>query len=342
MNLSLVFADSVVVASEIAAFYEEDIKQNEIDEIFTELNQMAMAEQFGEFLDVDRNTSLALTKDTRRTELDARLEELGVNKIDPNNEEEMAFFLEVVGGSTEESAESASNVPPPPDLAALANCYSLYQYEGTYNVDGTTYPFSYIRVVDDKGYAGTQLTQGKNEAHPIETNWISQTGSILVRDLLNYNFSFGLSAFLGSFANGWAVDWTIGTLSTVFGSISNPNTTYATNALYTATWFSITQMTYYYVYDGGWNLAGSKASNVEIGRSEALFANVGGDVESDTIDYPEKNFRANGAWSWNEYVQAYVRTGTVRYDSLGTLTMNGLGSTTTFTPCFAPTPTALI
>ena len=302
-----------------------------------------MAEQFSDFIEIKENTCSHIDQDARRSELDARLEELGVNKIDPDNEEEMAFFLEVVGGSVNEDVDaSLSDVPPPPDLASLASCYSLYQYQGTYNVDGTTYPYSYIRVVDDKGYAGTQLTQGKNEAHPIETNWISQTGSILVRDLLNYNFSFGLSAFLGSFANGWAVDWTIGTLSTVFGSISNPNTTYATNALYTATWFSITQMTYYYVYDGGWNLAGSKASNVEIGRSEALFANVGGDVESDTIDYPEKNFRANGAWSWNEYVQAYVRTGTVRYDSLGTLTMNGLGITTTFTPCFAPTPTALI
>lgn len=281
---------------------------------------------------------------TKEALLDMRLEELGVHKIDPNNKADMQHLAEVMLGLSN-APTSQENQPyaisAPPNLSMLASCYSLYQYSGTYTVNGQSYNYSYIRVTDNKGYSASPLTKSQQN-----TRLIGRTSTVL-SDLLNYQFSFGFSSFLGKIPSGWALNWTIGSAFSVLNSLSSSSSVVSQTSnskdIYYMGLLSVTEMTYYYVYmpSSNWQLCGARASNISMSRTEALNANINGKAYGETKTYP-KIVSSTGS-SASTYVTNYVTNGYCKYDTIGYIKINGMGGISTkFTPGFSSSPTGLI
>lgn len=348
VSTNTVFAtEKINIGDSIVNDSEKDA-QEEIDDIFGQLNNLATEKRAEECLatncDTTINEKLSVTIAriaSQEQQLNNRLEELGVRKIDPNSKEDMEHLEDVVlsAWKNDMGMGKASSIPAPPDLNSLADCYSLYQYTGTTTVDGVSYNYSYIRVTDNKGYSRSPLTSSKS----IE---LVEKKSMLLSDLLSYNFSFGFSAFLGSIPYGWAVDWGIGNVTTVFNSIAkNSPITYVGNSnIYQMAMLSVTQMQYCYVCmpSGYWMLCGVNAPYVGFTRSEQLVANVNGRPYSDSKNYPTAS--SSTGISAISYVSNYVRGGlnSTRIDSIGSFTViSKLGNkktSTSFAPGFCSYP----
>ncbi len=170
--------------------------------------------------------------------------------------------------------------------------------------------------------------------------------STLLKDLLDYQFSFGLSSYLGSIPYGWALDWTLGTVSTVFNSFNESSiVSYTGNgSIYSMSMLSVTQMMYVYVYlpsAGDWCLCGTRAPNVSYVRAEHIVANVAGTPVSDAKNYPTVS-SSTGSAPYT-YVQSYVYGFYHDIDYIGSYTVNTYnGSAISFTPGFASYPIHLL
>lgn len=236
----------------------------------------------------------------------------------------------------------AASIPNPPDLRSLADCYSLYQYTGTTTVNGVSYNYSYIRVTDNKGYSRSPLTSSEN-IHLVEPM------NTVLSDLLNYNFSFGFSSFLGSKSFGWALNWTIGNVTTIFDSFAkNSSVTYRGNSdIYNMSLLSVTQMQYCYVYmpSGNWMLCGVNSPSISFTRTESIVANVNGTAKSYSKNYP--TVTSSTGISPVGYVSNYVKSESTLFDSIGSFTVskqlgkNAQKISTTFIPGFCRYPAYL-
>ncbi len=317
-------------------------RQQEIDSILTELNEMAAEERMTELLCKDAIASLEKydavkeKNSLRKRYLEDKLEKLGINTIDPDNPDDMQALAEVMLGNRETVVE---NIPDPPDLSTFANCYTLQQFNGSVDVDGTSYQYSCIYVTDNKGYSNGPLTQSQT------VNVLIGKESTFLSNILEYNFSFGLSSYLGVFPNGWFADWTIGTVCAVLESFGDRAIiSYRGDSnIYNMSMLSVTQMMYTYVYwpDVGWCLCGSKASNISYARAEYVIANVEGTVVSEPISYPEKS-SYTGSVGY-VYARNYINNGIHVIDSIGSFTVNTYnGAKVRFVPGFAGYPVQLL
>ena len=326
------------VETENQPIQEMDIIQQEIDAIFTELNEMAAEEKMAEILAEENKeleekvVALKAQNDQREQYLESRLESLGVNTIDSDNPDDMAAIEEVMLGN---SGPSVLSILDPPNLETFADCYTLQQYNSSVTVDGTSYQYSYIYVTDNKSYSGSPLTRSqKNE------KLIGRKNTVL-KDLLEYQFSFGLSSYFGAIPYAWAADWTIGTAFTILNSFDDDvEVTYVGNSdIYTMTILSVTQMMYVYVYlpGSGWCLCGTRAPNISYTRTESMVSNVDGRAVSDAKAYPTVN-SSTGSAAFT-YARACINGGNHIIDYIGSFTVNAYeDSDVRFTPGFAPYP----
>lgn len=334
---------TLAVETENQLIQELDTIQQEIDSIFTELNEMVAEEKMIELLmkeNEEMGGKLAAVKaenDLRQQYLESRLESLGVNTIDPDNPDDMAVLEEVMLGN---SGASVLSIPDPPDLETFANCYTLRHFISTTTVDGTSYRFSYIYVTDDKGYSGSPLTCSQT------SNKLIGRESTVLRDILDYQFSFGFSSYLGIVPGGWVADWAIGTVCAALESFDeNSVISYTGNDdIYNMSMLSVTQMMYVYVYKPDicdWRLCGTSASNISYTRAEYVIANVAGKAVSDAKDYPTmSSSTGSGA---RTYVRTYIQDGYHDIDPIGFFTVQAYnGVTISFTPGFASYPGQLV
>lgn len=320
-----------------------DYKQQEIDTLFTELNELAAEERMLSYMD---ESALSLTKinratrleaiDVRQAELEDMLEALGVKNIDPNNSDDIARLEAVVLGGSNTSI--AASIPDPPNLETVANCYTLSQYNGMTYVNGEQYNYTYIYVTDNKGYSGSPLTVS-------QTNDLIGKESTLLWDVLEHQFSFGLSAYLGAIPGGQLVDWGLGSIFNFMNSLNeNASITYVgNNNIYNMSMISVTQMMYCYVYlpDSGWCLCGVKAPNISYARAEYLVANIAGRAYSRAKDYPTVTSSTGTAAV--TYVANYLNVFYCDIDRIGSFTVNTYdGRNVRFVPGFAEYPYRLM
>lgn len=333
LRVAAISYDSIVV----------DCKQQEIDALLAELNELAAEEHV--FLAMDESDfSSVTTNNTQRQKsindrqacLENRLESLGVHTIDPNNATDMAQLAEVVLGNS--TGNSTAAIPDPPDLAAIADCYTLSQHNGSVYVNGTKYDYSCIYVTDNKGYNRSPLTASQT------SNVLVGKESTVLRDLLDYQFSFGFSSYLGMIPGGWLANWAIGSAFTVLNSL-NENSTISyrgNNNIYNMSMISVTQMMYCYVFipNADWELCGVKASNISYARAEYLVANIGGTAYSDAKNYP--TVTSHTGISAASYVVNFMNGSGCDVDRIGSFTVSTYGGgSVRFRPGFAEYPVDL-
>lgn len=318
---------------------QEQEKQDRIEEIFSELNSLSL-EKYKLSNDLTDTKAAVSAKaqiiEFYEQELDNKLSELGVIKIEPDDEEALKELKILIGSdcSTIEGKSAGDDVDD--YVNRLTTFFSVYRYNGKYKVDGKEYTYSYIKVVDNKG-------KGLYTKSVSEVNLLNRTPNI-VADLLSYNFSFGLGQFLGRFKYYAFADWTIGNISTIYKNL-NPTakvTQVGRGAIYSGTIMSITQMTYYFVYMPQypqWVLTGSRA-DAKISISEILKANVDGSIKTDKRDL-EDECSTGESWYW--YLENFVRTSNTTHHKLGYFTLKCMNqSVVTFEPLYFKGPVEVL
>lgn len=321
-------------------------RQNRIDEIFKELNELALEKNLQDSATYSTYSASSTTHseeqmmaiNERINELDSQLESLGVHKIDPDCQEDLERLSNVmsnaVAASTLEAGLRTAPVEDPPDLEELATNYSVYQYDESIYVDKRYYG-SYIVVVDSKGRGGlTSLT--------VESRLCGSNSTVL-SDLLEYNFNFGFSQFLGIIPYGWAAEWLVGNIFTALNSYNGSSIVTCppgNTSIYVMLTSSVTQMTYIYIYDeaySSWVLCGSRAHNLSFARADSLAANIGGNAVAETYSFPNVTSRTGESPAW--YLLNYVQNHTGHHDYPGYITVSGMnGSNTAFAPLYFWSP----
>lgn len=321
-----------------------DSKQQEIDALFTELNELALQERMLQ-VKQEKGISTAAANNaiqlesinSRQAALKSQLEKLGVHTIDPNNPADMAQLEEVVLGSM--NTNSTASIPNPPNLSSIANCYSLSQYNGTTTVNGVVYNYSYIYVTDDKEYSRSPLTIFNQQ------NILVGGESTVLRDLLAYNFSFLLSSYLGTTPSGWALSWTLGNIFEGLDSYDDDSvvSVRGNSGIYHMVMGSVTQMMYCYVYipNSGWVLCGVKAPNISYARMEYMAANIDG--QPFVKPKPYSDVTSSTGISAVLYARNYINGSGCDTDRIGSFRINTYGGNyVRFTPGFAELPGHLI
>lgn len=172
-----------------------------------------------------------------------------------------------------------------------------------------TYNYRRCLVIDDKGRNG--LTETKEYDLVPAINGVG-----LIEDMLDYNFGFVFSYFLGNIPYGMACDWVLGNLFTFLNGV-RPNAVLASesNAMYRAFVTSIT-------------------------RSDLFVGNVYGVAKHEFYDHVKLNASTNDT-SYN-YVKKYVDAGRTIYfheiDPLGKIGIIGFNDTYYFSPKFYSSP----
>ena len=315
--LLIVFTSTNVFAVQTDNTYVniEIQKEEVIDNIFREMNDIILEKN--KLL----KSRLSIDSQTRRIELESRklslersLENLGVHKIDPTNELDIAKLSEVI--SSPINNRYAASVSPP-DVTTLALLYSVYQTTGTCVVDGVTYNYSNVRVVDDKGTGG--LTHNEVEVRAIGAK------TTVISELLEYNFSFAVSSFLGMIPGGWAAEWTVGNVFAALNGMDDSTVVTSSKPIYVILLSSVTQMTYYYVYIPEyqqWVICGSRASEISISRSDGFAANIGGSSETMTKDFPKEYSSTGRNYLW--YIEQFANDRSNHFSPVGYFTITGI------------------
>lgn len=272
-------------------------------------------------------------------EYEAKLEELGVHKVDPSNPEDMAMLEAmqqdmVLGDDGVSAAASGDVYDTAPDFNMIANVYTLYIYDGTYK----GYEYRYITVVDNKGYDKLHYYQDNNLATNI--------GASAVSSVLNYNFGYAVSSLLGLLPYGMVLDWTLGNIFSALSGVDASVVSAGQGSFYGVRHNGVTKMSYYYIYNGGWRHIGTSGSATVI-RDNYFYGNVNGMPVSEV---PQTTFTINSRQSyWGDYMENYVQavsSGRPNYcniDNFGKITIRGYnGRTYYYAPVFAETPNDLI
>lgn len=317
-------------------------KQNRIDEIFKELNELALE---GSAQNYAANSTYSILQpaerllaiNERESELDRQLETLGVHKVDPDSKEDLdrlgRVMLHAADASTLNAGLRAAPTEDPPNLEALTRHYSVYQYDENVYVDQMYYG-SFVIVIDNNGYGG--LTNAIVDAR------LCGTTSTVLSNLLKYSFNFGFSQFLGQIPQGWIADWLIGSVFTALNSYDGKTVVTCptgSTGIYTMNMVSVTQMTYIYIYDPGygtWVLCGSRAGNLSFSRTDCLAANIGGRAVTEPHKFDDVTSRTGESPAW--YLQQYAQYRKAYNHSPGSFTINGMNGSTTFTPAFYQSP----
>lgn len=319
---------------------EENIKQERIDEIFAQIDELVMERkkltEDSKYLKLNKEANYTddikdklATIATERSFLEKELVELGMKKINPNNEEDIANLRELVSPDSTRLL-SATSDEVGDHVEQLATFFSVYRYNGKRTINGTEYTYSYIRVVDDKNYDLYVNSMGT-------INMLNYKPSLL-KDLLAYNLQYYVSSVKTSVVGAifdsvdlleyeWLAEWTIGNICTALNSL-DPNTSVtqavSQSQIYTSTVTSITQMTYYYIYMPQypqWVLIGSRANNVRIVIDEVFHMVLNGKIypSSRQMDH---TFETGKTWYW--YIDNFVKTQEPTHHIIGKYTLYGM------------------
>lgn len=316
--LSVVVVLSMVISGNTSIFavtsvsdnlfeIRENVKQEQIDSIFNELNKLAAERANTEYLlsngiDVyslkDQEATVDVKKKEelqreRKNELEDELAELGVRKIDASKIEDIRLLNEMECSMHEAVLNRSEGYSLAPDLSAIANMYTLYIYDGTRKYNGVTYNYRYIKVIDDKEYGGLTKIE---EADPIKT----VPSGTLVGDLVKYNLNYIFSEVL-DFVGAAVVDWIIGNAFTALNHTPSGVITTTGKSLYRVIHTSVTSMTYYFIENDSWRLIGVGASAQTI-RSEHISMNVNG---SPYVETHTEQFTAKTPGIWYDYLDYY-------------------------------------
>lgn len=329
-------------------------KQEQIEKLFEELNRLDAEKAYDSYTvknvvqaensaDAEglaarvrvREESYAI----KEKEYEARLEELGVHKVDPSNPEDMAMLEAmqqdmVLGNDGISAAASGGVYDTAPDFNMIANVYSLSIYDGTY--DG--YNYRYITVRDDKGYDRLHYYQDNNLATNI--------GASAVSSVLNYNFGYAVSSLLGLLPYGMVLDWTLGNIFSALSGVDASVVSAGRGSFYGVRHNGVTMMTYYFVYNDGWRHVGTSGSATVI-REDYFYGNVNGNPVSET---PKTTFTIKSRQNyWSNYVKNYIQAASAglpnycNIDNFGKITIRGYnGKTYYYAPVFAEMPNDLI
>jgi len=315
---------------------EEMKKQEKIDNIFTDLNNIALEKKISNTLDKqDMFDNISCDSiENRKNVLEIQLQELGVHKLDPNNIDDINRISDIVYSSMNSNGEPYRGIF---DFSMLTSVYSIYEYTGTYSYKSNSYEYKYIRVVDNKGYVNTTLTNSKLLV-PVGTT------STILSTLLGYTFKFGFSAFLGTLPSGWAIDYTMGAIFDVLKSYNGNSSVVCSNnsGIYCMNITSVTEMTYYYIkVNGNWYNSGTRAGNVSMARVDSFSGNINGVAVPASKIFPTTNISTGNVWYW--YIERFVDTTLPTHHSIGSFSINrSNGSALTFAPCYIQNPLGLI
>ena len=209
-----------VSASDAIRNQVEVDKQEQIDELFLELNDMALKKKL---LQTQSENALLLSPNSvveinnimlQEANIEAQLSNLGVKKIESTDLDDIERLNELVASS----AGTRSGF----DFSMLTDVYSIYDYGGNYTINGVSYEYEYYRVVDNKGYVDTTLTVAELIKPLTEETTI-------LSSLLEYNFSYGLSSLLGEIPGYALVDWTLGNVFAFLEGLNGYSPVVATN-----------------------------------------------------------------------------------------------------------------
>jgi len=300
------------VSASIDPNFAEKRKQEQLDNLFTRLNESITSRKMLEHLaektksqSVVINSGEKITVNTFRSEI-SKLEELesdieneilklGVKKIDPQNKADLALVTELLNSSPRPNYVQSS-IPDPPDLSAVASLYTLYHYRGTYTYQGVTYDYAYIRVIDNKGYNKLYKLQIFNALPSNATN-------AMILGFLQHQFSYVFSTLLSSVPYGIAVDWTI---SSAIATMSNYNTSLMTGTSDPFYWIvvnSTTEMTYYWIYTGtSWKLLGSDGK-FSLTKGDYAAFNYQGQPKQEPAIQP--TWTSTSGYPWYKYIENY-------------------------------------
>lgn len=328
----------------------EKSKQETIDELFNNLNEVVNEQKFLNHLvssksdnsSDDLNSILnfrANSLKAREALIDDQILNLGVKKLDPNSSSDMELLSDLMKSQIQQERldVNISSIPDPPDLAALASLYTLYHYQGTYTYQGVTYDYAYIRVVDNKGYNKLYLL---NQFLAAPAN----TSQNVILSILAHTFKYSFSALLNSTPAGMITDWTMGAVLTILNN-KNTNLLYSTSdPFYSITINSTTSMTYYWIYhNNDWRFNGSGGS-FNLVRKDATAFNYQGQAYQDSVIQPSWN--SNSSQLWYDYVENFHHYGHlpnyVQINNIGSIIINGDGQNFTYSPKFAPRPIDLL
>ena len=318
-----------------------DLKQKEIDSLFTELNELAMEKTL---LETAKNNELSIASSQtvtrmneirdREAELNAELERLGVNEIDPNNANDMKQLEEVMLPSLLAYCERSGD--PPPSLSEYAQVYTIHQTTSTTTVNGKTYNYSYITVTDNKGYPNSPLTVKSGNLVML------RRGSFTLADALDKTFEFGKDELVGQLP--WYFRWGLTSVFPILSGYPGSATVISLDNkdIYLLSIDSKTQMGYCYVDmpNAGWTLCGVKAPNIKFTRNDILNATINGE---DILENNSSVENVSTGVSPTAYVGSYVLGGSMAVHDYGYYTVEGeLGIIKTIIPGFAIYPIHLM
>lgn len=310
---------------------EEIAKQEQIDKLFSELNDLALEKKIQQN-SASMNSSAKTTSDITAMEeqIEQTLESFGVKKIEASNTQDISRLSALVS-STNASARAGF------DFSMIADAYSVYDYSGTTKINGKSYDYEYFRVVDNKGYVDTALTTSQLVVPVAKVN-------TTIGALLQYNFSYVMSEFLGIVPGKDVTEWVLGNIFAVLESYSsNSPVVYNNNTgIYSINMISVTEMSYYYIkVNGSWHQCGSRASNISFARSDSFSANINGRAYADSKNYPTWTSSTGHSWSW--YLEKFVSSALPTHDSIGKIKIYRNSSLVhTFSPAFISNPMGLI
>ncbi len=281
-------------------------KQQKIDMVIEALNNIVAEEKYDSVVElVGRSKREDVKKkktnnEVKKIEYEKSLEDLGMHKINPQNPDDMAMLENMQKDLALENAYSKSltkaNVYDyAPDFNAIANLYSLYIYDGTYNHNNIAYNYRYIRVVDDKGYNGLYYYQDNDLAVNIPSS--------LIESVLSYNFGYGVSTLLGQLPYGTMTDWTLGNIFNIVSAVEDAKTILCGNKpLYGVRHIGVTEMTYYFFYNNGWKHVGT-SGNASVIREDYFYGNIKGKPVSET---QKTSFTIRSGGIWYDFVKQYA------------------------------------
>ncbi|GIP17861.1 hypothetical protein J40TS1_35030 [Paenibacillus montaniterrae] len=331
------------------SFKLEDIeirKQEKIDKVFTEMNRIVNTQNHMKYLNslginTQMKSSSYANEVTNILQLEQQLSNLGVRKIDPNNQSDMLLLKELFADQekgTISTNNSTAKIPDPPNLSAIASIYTLYHYKGTYTVDNTTYDYAYIRVVDNKGYNKLYI---RNEFDAAPRN---ATQSV-IRAVLSHTFKYSFSSLLSKKPIGVAIDWTMGAVIAGLGAYNSSNIYSGNEPLYRIYSSSTSSLTYYYIYhNNSWKLMGT-GGEFNYSRGGIAQFNYNGQAKTEYATLQEWTSSTDGVWY--DYVTSFHNNRHIsnyhRIESFGSLKITGYnGAQFTHTPVFVNLPGYLI
>lgn len=329
-------------------------KQEQIERLFEELNKLdaekaydsytvESAAQAGNSVYAESLATGARVREDsyaiKEKEYEAKLEELGVHKVDPSNPEDMAMLEAmqqdmVLRSDGVATTASGGVYDTAPDFSMIANVYSLSIYDGT--CDG--YNYRYITVRDDKGY---------NRLHYYQDNSLATNiGASAVSSVLEYNFGYAVSSLLGLLPYGMVLDWTLGSIFSALSGVNASVVSAGQGSFYGVRHNAVTMMTYYFVYNDGWRHVGTSGSATVI-REDYFYGNINGNPVSET---PKTTFTIRSRQNyWSNYVKTYVQAAAAglpdycNIDNFGKITIKGYnGKTYYYAPVFAEMPNNLL